>query len=65
MSDSIWIAIGLFFVIEGLIYALVPRQLQDMMKSLQNVPPEQLRMMGAIAMAVGVFVIWLAKQFSA
>jgi uncharacterized protein len=64
MSESIWLAIGLVLVIEGLTYALVPGHMQKMMRLLQDEPPERLRLMGAIVLAVGVFVIWLVKQFS-
>jgi uncharacterized protein len=61
MSETIWLAFGLVLVFEGLTYALVPRQMQKMMKLLQEQSPEQLRVMGAAVLAVGVFVVWLVK----
>jgi uncharacterized protein len=61
MSDTIWLALGLVLVFEGLTYALVPRQMQNMMRMLQEQSPEQLRIMGAAVMALGVFVVWLVK----
>lgn len=61
MSDAIWLALGLVLVFEGLTYALVPRQMQIMMRMLQEQSPEQLRLMGAVVMALGVFVVWLVK----
>jgi uncharacterized protein len=61
MSDAIWLALGLVLVFEGLTYALVPRQMQNMMRMLQEQSPEQLRIMGAAVMALGVFVVWLVK----
>ncbi len=61
MSDVIWVALGLVLVFEGLTYALVPSHMQNMMKMMLEQPPEQLRVMGAVVMAVGVFVIWLAQ----
>jgi uncharacterized protein len=64
MSESIWLAVGLVLVIEGLTYALVPGKMQKMMRVLQDEPPERLRIMGATVLAVGVLVIWLVKQFS-
>jgi uncharacterized protein len=60
MSDAIWLALGLVLVIEGLTYALVPGQMQQMMKMLQDQPPERLRVMGTVVLAVGVFIVWLA-----
>jgi uncharacterized protein len=61
MSETIWLAFGLVLVFEGLTYALVPRQMQNMMRMLQEQSPERLRIMGATVMAAGVFVVWLVK----
>jgi uncharacterized protein YjeT (DUF2065 family) len=36
-------ALGLVFVIEGLLYALVPGQLKTMMKAIHGIPDESLR----------------------
>jgi uncharacterized protein len=60
-SSTIWIAIGLVLVLEGLTYALVPGQMQKMMARMQDVPPDQLRMWGTIALGIGVFVIWMSS----
>jgi uncharacterized protein len=59
MTNSLLMALGLVLVIEGLTYALVPRQMQNMMRMLQERPPEQLRLMGTIVLALGVLVVWL------
>jgi uncharacterized protein len=61
MSDAIWMAFGFVLVFEGLTYALVPRHMQNMMRRLQEQSPEQLRIMGTIVLALGVFVVWLAQ----
>jgi uncharacterized protein len=61
MSDTIWLALGLVLVFEGLTYALVPRHMQNMMRMLQDQSPEQLRVMGAVVLALGVFVVWMVK----
>jgi uncharacterized protein len=61
MSDAIWMAFGFVLVFEGLTYALVPRHMQNMMRMLQEQSPEQLRIMGTIVLALGVFVVWLAQ----
>jgi uncharacterized protein len=61
MTDSLWLALGFVLVIEGLTYALVPRHMQNMMRMLLEQPPEQLRVMGTVVLAVGVFVIWLVR----
>jgi uncharacterized protein len=61
MSDALWLGLGLVLVFEGLTYALVPRHMQNMMRMLQDQSPEQLRVMGAAVLALGVFVVWLVK----
>ena len=61
MSDIFWTALGLVLVIEGLTYALVPGQMQKLMARLQEATPDQLRLAGTMALAVGVFVIWLSS----
>ena len=62
MSSSLWTAIGLVLVIEGLIYALVPAQMKRMMAQLQNLSVEQLRITGTTILALGVGVVWIAHH---
>ncbi|MBL8574576.1 MAG: DUF2065 domain-containing protein [Hyphomicrobiaceae bacterium] len=60
MKDFL-IAFGLLFVIEGLIYALVPNLAKTMMSHVQETPEHTLRILGVAALATGVFVVWLVK----
>ena len=55
-------ALGLVFVIEGLLYALVPGHLKTMMKAMESVPDETLRMGGLAALGFGVFIVWVVKS---
>jgi uncharacterized protein len=61
MSATILTALGLVCVIEGLIYALVPAQLKLMMAAMQNTTNEHMRVAGTCVLAVGVFLVWLAR----
>jgi uncharacterized protein len=61
MTQSLVMALGFVLVIEGLTYALVPRHIQNMMRILQDRPPEQLRVAGTVVLALGVFIVWLAR----
>jgi uncharacterized protein len=56
------LALGLVFVIEGLLYALVPGHLRAMAQTLQGLSNEQLRLGGAAAIALGVVIVWLVKM---
>jgi uncharacterized protein len=60
MTTTLLTAAGLVLVFEGLTYALVPGQMKQLMAKLQETSIEQLRMMGTIGLAAGVFVVWLA-----
>ncbi len=54
-------ALGLVFVIEGLLYAFVPRHLKKVIALMQSTSEDSLRFGGLIAAALGVALVWLAK----
>jgi len=58
-----WIALGLglVLVIEGLVFALAPSRLDEIVEMMAKLTPEQRRGMGVAAVAVGVGLVWLAK----
>ncbi len=60
-GEDIVIAIGLVFVIEGLIWALFPQLFRKLAILALETPEAQLRMSGIIAIATGVFVVWLVR----
>lgn len=60
MSSILVTAIGLVLVFEGLTYALVPDHMKRLMSRMQDIPIEQMRVMGTVALAIGVFIVWLA-----
>jgi hypothetical protein len=63
MTNSLLLALGLVFVIEGLLYALVPGQLKAMMKAMETMPDEALRTGGICAIGIGVFLVWIVRTF--
>ena len=54
-------AIGLVFVIEGLVFALVPNRLKSVLSMLEATPKETLRNLGVAGVAFGVFIVWLVS----
>ncbi len=60
MTDLV-VALGLFLVIEGLIYALFPGFLKNMAAQLPFVPEHVLRIAGTVSIALGVVIVWLAR----
>lgn len=60
MSDLVT-ALGLVLVIEGLIWAAFPRGGVALLRLAAESSEGSLRTSGAIAMAVGVAVVWLVR----
>lgn len=54
-------AIGFVLVFEGLVFALAPNRLEDLIEVLSRMSPETRRMVGLIAVACGVALLWGAK----
>ena len=61
MIAELLTALGLVLVIEGLLYALVPGHLKAMMRTVEKLSDDQLRIGGVAAMAAGVAVVWLVR----
>lgn len=59
------LALGLVLIVEGLIYALAPRIVEDMLAALRAIPPEARRLLGLAALATGIFLVWLGKSLGA
>ncbi|MDG1408340.1 MAG: DUF2065 family protein [Octadecabacter sp.] len=56
------LAIGLVLIVEGLVYALAPSLVEDMLAALRALTLEQRRMIGLAALALGVALVWLAAS---
>lgn len=54
------LGLGLVLVIEGLVFALAPDRLEELLAALSQLPVETRRMLGLAGVAAGVFLIWLA-----
>jgi uncharacterized protein YjeT (DUF2065 family) len=55
------LAIGLVLVVEGLVFALAPSRLEDLVRVIAEIPVDRRRVMGLVALALGVGLIWLAR----
>ena len=56
------IALGLFFFIEGILYALFPSKMKNMLKKLELIKDSQLRSAGLIFALLGFIIIYYAKS---
>ena len=56
------IAFGLFLFIEGILYALFPSKMKNMLKKLDLIKEGQLRVGGLIFALIGFIIIYYAKS---
>ena len=56
------IAFGLFLFIEGLLYAIFPSKMKNMLKKLELVKESQLRTGGLIFAIIGFVIIYYIKN---
>jgi len=54
-------ALGLVFVIEGLIFAALPGPAKRAMTSVVETPESQLRLVGIGSAIVGLILVWLVR----
>ena len=57
----ILLGFGLVLVIEGLVFALAPSRLDEIVEIMAKLSPEQRRSIGLVAVALGVVLVWLAR----
>ena len=59
MIETLLIAIGLVFVLEGLVFALAPSRIEELLRMFAEIPVENRRAIGLGAIAVGVVLVWI------
>ena len=60
--NELIIAFGLFLFIEGIIYALFPSKMKNMLIKLNNLKDSQLRTGGIFFFVIGFMIIWYFKS---
>jgi uncharacterized protein YjeT (DUF2065 family) len=56
------IAIGLLFFIEGLLLAILPSRIKNMLEVIKNTPENKLRSFGLFFLIIGFLIIWYVKN---
>jgi uncharacterized protein YjeT (DUF2065 family) len=54
-------ALGLVLVLEGLVYAIFPKQMKAMLKSIIDYSDNTLVLIGIPLALLGLFLIWLVR----
>ena len=59
---ELFIALGLLLFIEGIIYALFPAKMKNMLKKLELLKDSQLRSGGLIFAVIGFIIVYYTKS---
>ena len=56
------IAVGLLLFIEGILYALFPSKMKNMLKTIEKMQVSQLRIGGLLFAIIGFIIVWYFKR---
>ncbi len=59
MIDTILLALGLVLILEGLVFALAPSRLDEIIKLIAQTPRDTRRLIGLLAVTIGVILLSL------
>ncbi len=65
MTETVLLALGLVLILEGLVYALAPSLVEDLLAAMRNLSTDQRRALGLVAIALGVVFVWAGKTLGA
>lgn len=58
MGDALLLAVGLLFVLEGLMPLIAPRAWRETVSRIAQLQDGQIRFFGLAAVAAGLFLVW-------
>ena len=59
--NELIIAFGLFLFIEGILYAIFPSKMKNMLKKIDMLKISQIRISGLIFAIIGFVIVWYFK----
>lgn len=62
MADSLWVALGLVLIVEGLGPLLAPRGWRSMVAQLSEQPDHQLRRIGGFLVVAGAVIAYMMSH---
>ncbi len=60
--EFVILGLGLVLVFEGLVFALAPSRLEELVRIIAEMPIETRRALGLGSVAIGVLLVWLARS---
>lgn len=61
---TILLGLGMVLTMEGLVLALAPSRIEDILEMIRRLSVETRRTLGLAALAAGIFLIWLAERIA-
>lgn len=61
----IFLALGLVLIVEGLAYVLAPSLVERLLEMMRQLALDERRRVGALAIVLGVILLWIAHQLGA
>jgi uncharacterized protein YjeT (DUF2065 family) len=61
MIRQLVLGVGLVAIVEGLLLALAPGRVQEALAALASLAPEARRLIGLLAVTLGIGLVWLAR----
>jgi len=61
----IFLAFGLVLIVEGLVWVLAPSLVERLLEALRDLPEPARRQAGALALVLGLILLWIAHALGA
>lgn len=65
MIATVFLALGLVLIVEGLAWVLAPSLIEQMLMALRTLPETARRQIGALALIFGLILLWIAHALGA
>jgi uncharacterized protein len=65
MIATIFLALGLVLIVEGLVWVLAPSLVQRLLETLRALSETERRQFGALALVSGLILLWIARALGA
>ena len=61
MIDELLLGLGLVAIIEGLVLAIAPARLREVLELIERLDVDLRRTLGLLAVTVGIALVWFAR----
>ncbi len=58
---TVFLAFGLVLIVEGLVWVLAPSLVERLLEALRDLPEPARRQVGALALVLGLVLLWAAN----